>query len=91
MRAGVVTTLLVLHLFTTLLGHAMPTKKGDSTAAGMQLQQPSHWVNSYKSCNTEKTEVINNWILDVFTMTSEAESMTRDHPAYVLSIVTLEW
>ncbi|KAJ3919890.1 hypothetical protein F5877DRAFT_77666 [Lentinula edodes] len=79
---GVVTTLLVLHLFTTLLGHAMPTKKGDSTAAGMQLQQPSHWVNSYKSCNTEKTETINNWILDVFTMTSEAESMTRDHPAF---------
>ncbi|KAJ3808120.1 hypothetical protein F5876DRAFT_67533 [Lentinula aff. lateritia] len=79
---SVVTTLLVLHLFTTLLGHAMPTKKGDSTAAGMQLQQPSHWVNSYKSCNTEKTETIHNWILDVFTMTSEAESMTRDHPAF---------
>ncbi|KAJ3899082.1 hypothetical protein F5879DRAFT_978073 [Lentinula edodes] len=78
----VVTTLLFFHLYIAL-GSAMPTKKGNPTATSTQVQQPlSHWVNSYKSCNTEKTNTIDNWMLDVFTMTSEAEYMTRNHPAF---------
>ncbi|KAJ3927093.1 MAG: hypothetical protein NXY57DRAFT_1026706 [Lentinula lateritia] len=43
---------------------------------------PSHWVNPYRNCNAEKTEIIDTWIMDAFNMTFEAEHMTRDHPAF---------
>ncbi|KAJ3862110.1 hypothetical protein EV359DRAFT_83665 [Lentinula novae-zelandiae] len=43
---------------------------------------PSHWVNPFRNCNMEKTKAIDNWIMDAFNMTFEAEHMTRDHPAF---------
>ncbi|KAJ3889976.1 hypothetical protein GG344DRAFT_66651 [Lentinula edodes] len=67
-----------------------PTQSSISTAArqrnpGSQTPvpsfPPSHWVNPYRNCNMEKTKAIDNWIMDAFNMTFEAEHMTRDHPA----------
>ncbi|KAJ3927095.1 MAG: hypothetical protein NXY57DRAFT_660728 [Lentinula lateritia] len=68
-----------------------PTQSSISTAArqrnpGSQTPvpsfPPSHWVNPYRNCNMEKTKAIDNWIMDAFNMTFEAEHMTRDHPAF---------
>ncbi|KAJ3728056.1 hypothetical protein DFJ43DRAFT_536873 [Lentinula guzmanii] len=57
------------------------TETKDETSTPVFL--PSHWVNTpYKNCNAEKTEMINNWIMDAYNMTYEADRITNDNPAF---------
>ncbi|KAJ3987826.1 hypothetical protein F5890DRAFT_658677 [Lentinula detonsa] len=57
------------------------TKTKDKTSTPVFL--PSHWVKTpYKNCNAEKTEMINNWIMDAYNMTYEADRITSDNPAF---------
>ncbi|KAJ3742425.1 hypothetical protein DFH05DRAFT_1526962 [Lentinula detonsa] len=83
----------VLQLLSTF-NYALPTKgkAGQPAAATTQFKAESrastpivptsHWVDiPYMKCDEAKTRMINNWIVDAYNMTYEAESMTRDHPA----------
>ncbi|KAJ3798545.1 hypothetical protein GGU11DRAFT_755874 [Lentinula aff. detonsa] len=48
------------------------TETKDETSTPVFL--PSHWVNTpYENCNAEQTEMINNWIMDAYNMTYEAD------------------
>ncbi|KAJ3783438.1 hypothetical protein GGU10DRAFT_377686 [Lentinula aff. detonsa] len=53
------------------------TETKDETSTPVFL--PSHWVNTpYENCNAEQTEMINNWIMDAYNMTYEADRITHD-------------
>ncbi|KAJ3780515.1 hypothetical protein GGU10DRAFT_437831 [Lentinula aff. detonsa] len=57
------------------------TETKDETSTPVFL--PSHWVNTpYENCNAEQTEMINNWIMDAYNMTYEADRITNDNPAF---------
>ncbi|KAJ3798552.1 hypothetical protein GGU11DRAFT_575357 [Lentinula aff. detonsa] len=94
----VLAIMLVLQLLSTFnyalaqKGSKTPKgQKGRPAAANTQftasrvstpIYPVSHWVEISKSCTAEKTKMIDDWIVDVYNMTYEADSMTRDHAVF---------
>ncbi|KAJ3716793.1 hypothetical protein DFJ43DRAFT_804483 [Lentinula guzmanii] len=86
----------VLQLLSTF-NYALPTKGKEGQPAAAATTQfkaesraptpivpTSHWVDiPYMKCDEAKTRMINNWIVDAYNMTYEADNMTRNHPAFL--------